>query len=241
MRARILSDLHFEFHADHGISFLNSIDKNGQDVVLMAGDISDAMLIEESIQLVCSHWDPTPVIYVAGNHDYYLSRINPVLDRFRQLEKEIHNFKFLENDITNIMGKRILGTTLWFNHSGNHELYDNMMSDFLQIGSVYLAINKLGVMSIDFLRQEIKPGDIILTHHMPHRTCILPKFIGSPLNKYFVHYEAEKLIENTQVTWIHGHTHSFINQTLQKSRIVCNAFGYVGEITGFKPDFILDL
>jgi predicted phosphohydrolase len=248
MRVRILSDLHFEFHADHGVSFVNSIEKNNQDVVLIAGDISNSIIMEKSIQLVCSYWDPVPVIYVAGNHDYYLSCISTVLNKFRQLEREIHNFKFLENDIISINGRRILGTTLWFDHSGQHELYDNFMTDFSDIGDIYSSIQKLGVFSIDFLRQEIKPGDIVLTHHMPHRVCIIPKFIGSPLNKYFVHYGAERIIENASVTWIHGHTHAFIDQKFDflgdgdESRIICNAFGYVGEEnTDFKPDLILKL
>lgn len=247
MRARILSDLHFEFHADHGISFLNSIEKLNQDVVIIAGDISDSYLLGESIYKVCKHWQ-VPIIYVAGNHDFYGSTVFRTWDELRQLEKEISNFKFLENDIVRINEKRILGTTLWFDHSGVPEIYDNMMTDFCAINGLYSYIKKLGTFSIDFLRQEIKPDDVIITHHMPHRVCVLPKYTNSPLNKYFVHYGAKKVIENTPAIWIHGHTHAFIDQKFDfmndgdESRIICNAFGYVGEKnTGFKSNFICEL
>jgi predicted phosphodiesterase len=40
MHIQLLSDLHFEFHADHGQSFVESLDPRGVDVLVLAGDIA---------------------------------------------------------------------------------------------------------------------------------------------------------------------------------------------------------
>lgn len=39
MRIQILSDVHAEFHQDHGLSFLDALDPTDVDVLVVAGDL----------------------------------------------------------------------------------------------------------------------------------------------------------------------------------------------------------
>ena len=42
MRLQLLSDLHFEFHRDHGRSFVSSLDPSGVDILVVGSAILKA-------------------------------------------------------------------------------------------------------------------------------------------------------------------------------------------------------
>ena len=71
MRIKILSDLHFEFHADNGLSFIKSLDNKNIDVLVLAGDIATWNTAQFCIDMLCEHFSNSTVLYVLGNHEYY--------------------------------------------------------------------------------------------------------------------------------------------------------------------------
>ena len=74
MKLQIMSDLHFEMHADGGAGFIRELDATGVDVLVLAGDITMAGQYED----LASVFGPLAqkyrhILYVPGNHEYYKS------------------------------------------------------------------------------------------------------------------------------------------------------------------------
>ena len=77
------------------------------DLVILAGDIGRP---HRAVQ-----WATTlgkPVLYVAGNHEFYGSSIDSTIAELRRLSLGT-NVRFLEKDQAVVQGVRFLGTTLW--------------------------------------------------------------------------------------------------------------------------------
>ena len=47
------------------------------------------------------------------------------------------------------------------------------------------------------------------------------------------------------VLWVHGHTHDSLDYMIEKTRVICNPYGYYGTDTGmvkdFNPSFIVEI
>src|SRR5690606_31160967 len=108
VRIYLASDIHLEFHKD----FSGPTDP--VDVIVLAGDIHlglKSINIAEEFQKKYGF----PVIFVAGNHEFYYSDIDNMLNEFRIAAAEMDQVYFLENDVVEIKGVRFLGCTLWSN------------------------------------------------------------------------------------------------------------------------------
>ena len=115
MRILVLSDLHLEFRRPYappaGVAF---------DVVILAGDIhrpgvAAVEWAENTFQC--------PVIFVAGNHEYYGSELHEQLHAMRRAAEgtRVH---VLERDVVDIDGVTFVGCTLWTDFAlpiGNEE------------------------------------------------------------------------------------------------------------------------
>ena len=114
MRLHILSDLHLSV-APLAIPDVDA------DVTILAGDISrPAQAIEWAKQL------SRPVIYVAGNHEFYGATLAGTLAELRRLTAgtQVH---LLERGAVVIDGVRFIGTTLWtdlalYDAEGKHDM-----------------------------------------------------------------------------------------------------------------------
>lgn len=102
MRIRVLSDLHTEIAPLE----LPHVDA---DVVVLAGDIG---VRTRGLEWARRAFPSTPVVYVAGNHEYYGAALPHLTDKLRKLADGT-NVSFLEHDEAVIGGVRFLGTTLW--------------------------------------------------------------------------------------------------------------------------------
>lgn len=110
MKIGIYSDLHREY-----AKAPRTVETGGVDVLVLAGDI------DNGIEGVC--WAKTldiPVVYVAGNHEYWGHDYFEVLDALRN-EAAGSNVHFLERDTVVLEGVRFLGCTLWTDYGGWHE------------------------------------------------------------------------------------------------------------------------
>ena len=105
MKLYVLSDLHLEFAgftADH-----EAVD--AADVIVLAGDIH---LGVQGIAWAQWTFPDKPVIYVAGNHEFYGGHWDVLLPELKE-QAARSNVHFLENGAVTIGGIRFLGTTLW--------------------------------------------------------------------------------------------------------------------------------
>lgn len=82
----------------------------------------------------------------------------------------------------------------------------------------------------------------ILTHHAPSmRGTSDPKHEGGPVNHAFA-TDLEDLCESPAVKfWAYGHTHFNNDQMVRGCRLISNQLGYENEITGYQPNFTLDM
>ena len=135
MKIQLYSDLHIEFIGHYTIPKLDS------DLIVLAGDIDVGMHgIEWAEELTKIH--KKPVIYIAGNHEYYKHDYFELTQSFRNYAAQYDKLHFLEKDELIIGSVRILGTTLWtnyfhelgeFEHRKNIEVLDDALSDHFLI------------------------------------------------------------------------------------------------------------
>ena len=128
MRIHILSDLHNEFRELTGYGA-------EADVTVLAGDID---LGERGFAWACSAFAERPVIYIAGNHEYYGHAIPSLTNKLLR-KKNPGTVRFLECTGVTIQGMRFLGCTLWSDFeiagdmAGSMQASQDRMNDYRKI------------------------------------------------------------------------------------------------------------
>ncbi len=226
MRIRYLSDLHFEFHADGGRSFLASLPDVPADLVVLAGDIAVGEGIPPALDLLCERFAGVPIAYVHGNHEFYGHAREEVHTLTRTACARHADLHWLDCDTAEIGGVRVLGATLWFSRPGEAARYKALMTDFQVIRDFESWVYDDNARALAFLERELRPGCVVVTHHLPVRASVAPQFKDGPLNPFFL-CDVEPLVhEREPALWIHGHTHASIDAKVGATRVVCNPFGY---------------
>jgi predicted phosphodiesterase len=75
------------------------------------------------------------------------------------------------------------------------------------------------------LAEEFIGTTVVVTHHLPHRRSIHPKYAASDLNPGFAS-DLSNLMGPPVSLWIHGHTHESLDYMVNGTRVVCNPRGY---------------
>jgi len=228
MRIQYLSDLHFEFHADDGESFVASLDPSGIDVLVIAGDLAVGEGIASALDRLCRRYANAHVLYVHGNHEYYGSDRETIVRISRAAEQRNANLRWLDGDVVTLNGTRFVGAPLWFRHPGKFEVLKMMMSDFHRIIGFETWVYEENARAIAFFDKELRSGDIAISHYLPAPACIQERWRGDPLNPFFLCDVEPILRAKSPAVWIHGHTHDSVDLVVGSTRIVCNPFGYVG-------------
>lgn len=228
MNIQIVSDVHLEF---------GSFDLPDEkcDVLIAAGDIGVGLEGLEWLQTL-----DIPVIYVAGNHEYWGYEINELQDELIGMSKD-SNVRYLEKKSVVIDGVRFLGCTMWtdFNECDDEEMMDdlqNIMNDFRYISLDKSTITPEQLIKINhdckkWLDRELaKKHDgptIVVTHHAPTKKS----WAGDPDDylKFAYCNQLESMLKENQIDlWAHGHIHHASDYTKHGVRVVCNPRGYKG-------------
>lgn len=228
MRLLVVSDVHTEFHRDGGASFISSLNPEGVDALVVAGDLC---LIRDIVDVATRLCDRFPhVLYVTGNHEYYHSTPRLVEEDVSAVARAHSNFHWLNESVVTIHGQRFVGTTLWFPLNPIANLHRGHLNDFRVIRDFVPWVYDKNRRSQSFLQQEVRPGDVVVTHHLPSPRSIPTRFIGSQLNAFFCCDMESVIRKNQPKVWIHGHTHDSADYVLGEggTRVVCNPFGYAG-------------
>lgn len=245
MRIQIASDLHFEFFAeDQGDSFIESLNPNGVDILILSGDIVTARSTRRPIYNICRKYENSQVLYVLGNHEFYHNwTCEHVLEKAKELQNEIKNLHVLENDVFLFGNKRFLGCTLWFRNQPDNILYESRLNDFSKIRHFRNFVYKRNTESIAFLEKNTRKGDIVITHHLPSDYCVSESFRGDPLNRFFVCQMDQTIYVNEPSLWVMGHSHDSFDKTLGNTRFIRNPYGYHENETNpnFDSNLILDI
>lgn len=247
MKLHILSDLHTEF-ADFSPPDVDA------DIVILAGDIGVGL---GCIEWAANNFPKTPVIYVPGNHEYYLHDIGVTDDLIRQSPKNIH---VLNNDKMVFNGVRFLGSTLWtdFRLHGEGEAWfarqraRQLIEDFASISNSKRRFTPEDSVElheaskawlVNELERKFQGSTVVVTHHLPASTSIAKRYANDPLNPAFASRLEDIIEKHRPKLWIHGHTHVPCDYELFNTRVVCNPRGYPRENqgSGFRDNLVVRL
>jgi predicted phosphodiesterase len=234
MKIRLLSDLHLEFEE-------LPIRQGGEDLVVLAGDIglgiSGIEWAKETFRC--------PVIYVAGNHEFYGHHFDGLIPDLRVAAAGT-NVHFLENDVVVIGNVRFIGATLWtdFGLYGNPlsamEVAKDLMHDFKIIKAMapegqgrlqpLQTAKRFHESSAAIKRLVEVPFDgktVVVTHHLPTESSVAKKYKGDRCNPAFASNLDEFILLHPAIGyWMHGHTHESVDVMVGATRILCNPGGY---------------
>lgn len=235
MRIQLASDLHLEFLERKAPRARLVVPARGADLLVLAGDIHNGVKGIEAF----ADW-PVPVVYLAGNHEFYGHDWEPTRRDLRAACAGTQ-VTFLDNDGFAFKGVRILGCTLWtdFRLDGGSqaqamEAVERGLMDYRVIGTATGSLRAWQTLadheaSRAWLESELAaPFDgktVVVTHHGPHRLSIHPRFAGNALNAGFIS-DLTPLLHGADL-WLHGHTHDGFDYRVGRCRVVANPAGYI--------------
>jgi predicted phosphodiesterase len=249
MKILVLSDLHLEFNP-----FYPAKDK--VDVVVLAGDIWTG---EQAIPWARKNWPDTPIVYVAGNHEFYKrDRIKTLADLKSSAEQ--YEINFLENEEVIIGGVRFIGCTLWtdFLLFGEDKYLDCLraanagLNDFRLISqnnqrftaeeSEKIHLESRAWLTSKLIDEPFNGNTVVVTHHCPSWNSVALRYQRDLLSACFSS-RLESLLGASKL-WIHGHTHDSFDYVEKGTRVICNPKGYQfvrAENESFIPNKIINL
>lgn len=255
MKLWILSDLHID--VNRRFPFELRQPRPAHDIVIIAGDICQGLA--EGVRFIASQrLNTKPVVYVAGNHEFYGH------DRYGELaagraEAARHpNLYLLERDSVVIDGVEFLGCTLWtdYKYAGVREQARAMHWAARRISDHRLISAGKGAWSpeealaeheasrnwlSEQLAQSTPRPRVVVTHHAPSRQSVQPRYRDDLLTAAFAS-DMDELITKATL-WVHGHLHASTDYRLGDCRVVANPRGYVGikEDREFDPALTVEL
>ncbi len=253
MKIRVLSDLHLENDEPDTIPHAEA------DLIVLAGDIHNQAL---GLRWAAEMFDPeVPVVYVPGNHEYYDGEFGALEAAMHDAAHTTDNVHFLnERVLVDPAGRwRVLGTTLWADFAlfgaseagraaaiaaatgvmldfrGLIQLAwpdrpDASARDFTPADSLALHARARAWLEAE-LAKPFAGQTIVVTHHAPHRLSLAPRYAHDPVSAGFVS-DLDALVRAPVALWIHGHTHTSFDYTVNGTRVVCNPRGYRDLRTG---------
>lgn len=229
MKLEVLSDLHLEQ------SDPPAAPRRG-DVLVAAGDIghgTDGLNWLRSLE--------RPVLYVAGNHEYWGADLTDAPARLRGAAAG-SDVRVLECDVAVLDGVRFLGCTLWGDFAdGDPQVMHaigSAMNDFRNIGrggDARIAPEDLlhvhrhsRAWLADTLAEPFAGPTVVITHHAPS----FRSWKGPPESPYrhACCSDLETLMAAHPVAlWIHGHLHHAFDYACRGVPVLCNPRGWPGD------------
>jgi predicted phosphodiesterase len=253
LRLHVLSDLHLE-------SAPFEAPQVEADVAVLAGDISTGTQGVDWAKRLSWANDARPVLYVAGNHEFYGQRFPALIDELRQASagSEVH---VLENDEVVIGGTRFLGCSLWsdFNFDGPAQqaasmlLCGKVVNDYRQITGAVDGQPLTPAETLEHhlqsrawlaerLAQRFNGPTVVITHHAPLIRRRPPRELLRLVAGAFASDVTDLMGADRTPLWIFGHTHVPADLDVDGTRVVSNPRGYVREsIPEFDPGATVDV
>lgn len=242
----LLSDL----HQDHGRFDLDP--PPGADIALVAGDVvNDDFLVDLARKI--------PVVFVAGNHEFYGHAYKERLASLADLP-----IAFLNDDTVtiNLAGKkpvRVIGSTLWTDYGYSPvvaEAARRGMNDHRRIAWTkepwqrFLPSHatRLHEAGRDYIAAQVDvPFDgatVVMTHHAPSERSVHSRFASGPheaLNRAYYSDLDDVVAASGTALWLHGHVHNNFDYDIGGTRVICNPHGYPGENHAFDPTLVVSV
>jgi predicted phosphodiesterase len=250
VRIHVLSDLHLEHEP--------FLPRHVQaDVVVLAGDVGRGTA---GVEWARDWADGRPVLYVAGNHEFYGHRWPGLIAELRRAAAG-STLRVLENEETIINGVRVLGCTLWtdFDVDGPQRraeamrLCERVVNDYGHIavdpdGRPLAARDTRAAHLASRRWLQTRLGErfdgptVVITHHAP----LIRSRPASPtwraLASAFVSDLTALMGIERAALWIFGHTHRVADLDVRGTRVLSNPRGYPHEpVAAFDAGCVVEL
>ena len=245
---QLASDLHLERLENEGRRTRIIEPAPGASMLILAGDIHNGTRGVECF----ADW-PVPVIYLAGNHEFYDHEWERTRGDLRTACAGTQ-VTLLDNDVVELPGVRILGCTLWTDftlrgatQAHSMSVIENGLNDYYVIRTEQGPLRARHTLadhesSRAWLESELARSfdgrTVVATHHGPHPLSIHRRFVGNPINPGFVS-DLTPLMHDVDL-WVHGHTHDSFDYRVGRCRVVANPAGYVLTRRGDESDSELE-
>jgi predicted phosphodiesterase len=234
MKLWIVSDLHVESAPSWDLPPIAK--RPTFDVMIVAGDLIPRM--ERGVKWLLSRITEPPVIYIAGNHEFYGTDIDRTVEKARR-EANGTNIHVLQNESVTIGTVTFLGATGWtdFNFFGDPDramrVAQETMNDYRKIRTKNFENRLRPTHALTrhletrmFLQQGLRrPAHgrlVVITHMGFHAEAVRPDLEHDVISAA---YTSRALIEGADL-WVYGHTHESRDFLSGNTRVVSNAKGY---------------
>jgi Icc-related predicted phosphoesterase len=252
MKLWIFSDLHLEFGSRFDVD-----PPPDADVAICAGDVLTKGVVPSLRWLGERLSRRLPVIFVAGNHEFYNGSVLEGISDARAV-LDYPDLHYLENGKVEIDGVQFVGGTLWtdfrlFGHNPEVSMAHaaHGMNDYTKIKLSKKPFRKFK--PIDAYRKHLETREyiaaelrayrrdktVVVTHFAPSPKSIASGFRLDPLSPCYASDLEELILETSPQVWVHGHVHHRNDYLVGSTRMVSNSRGYPGERTNFNPGFIV--
>lgn len=244
MRYQIASDLHIEYLDNPKASdFITKV----ADILVLAGDIGSLYKIEQLEQFLLELSDFEKILYIPGNHEFYINRdyeprtFNTLLKTLYNLESTVQNLVVLHCGSYIIDNIKFVGCTLWSDlqnyffpkyrvriHGFNNIVYDQQFKK-----------------NVRFLEKELSKREtektVVITHYPPLN--YLNQFNFDKKFNYLYYNSLSHLFQTYKINYWHfGHIHrNLMYSHISGANISTNQKGRRKDnVTDFKTDFVID-
>jgi predicted phosphodiesterase len=260
LRLWIQADLHIEL--TRGWDLPAAGNQPDYDVLVIAGDLVSRM--ERGVAWILERVTDHPVVYIAGNHEFYGCDIDRTVEKARALAAGT-NVHILQNDTVVIGNVTFIGATFWtdFNLFGDvgHAMLAaaEFMNDYrkIRVGRYVYRLRPSHTLqrhkqSRQFIADELrkpKTGPrVVVTHMAPHPSAISPAFAEDITSAAYAS-DCSDLMAMPVDVWIHGHTHGTYDRVIAGTRLVTNQKGYgpwlpkepTWDNPDFDPNFVIEI
>lgn len=236
----VFSDIHLEFLKvrtfNSMVSYLNSVAKDGIDsaeMVIVPGDLGNVDVIEMALKALRKICGRKEVIFVAGNHEYYqdtslahivlphVSESTHIVEHNATIERlcKKNDIAFLNNSVFEWKHIRFVGSTGWYPYTAEMAIDKRKTNDSYHMD--WQEIHQENDKSRSFLMNEIKDGDVVISHFLPFPM----QGDTHPSEWSVIQLPSSFIYDIAPRYWIFGHIHTSVNDNFGFD-IVCNPVGY---------------
>jgi len=103
------------------------------------------------------------------------------------------------------------------------------INDFLKVEDLLSWVYRDHDEDMAFLQSQASRADVVVTHLAPSPRSVALRWVGSPINRYFLN-DLEGVVEASGASfWLHGHMHTPCDYVVGTTRVLCDPRGYPRE------------
>jgi Icc-related predicted phosphoesterase len=257
MKIWLFSDLHLE-HTP-----LASLQPPEADVCIAAGDISTNGIVPSMEWLNANIAPLMPVVFVAGNHEFYRSSIIESLAAAKAAASDMPRVHFLHNRSIEIDDVLFVGATLWTDQDLHHSRQlsaffakdsQTGMKDYKKINwqkspwqrltpARTIGMHRESRSYIERTLQSREGKTVVVSHHAPS-ILSMSEEDGAKTSASSYASNLDAMIKELKPTaWVHGHIHRSNRYRIGQTDILSNPRGYGDDEKGtsFDPGFVFEV